>query len=325
MINRQGVGLATLVPLIGAASFTIATAACIFRHHHNKPARAISAPAATTTATTTTTSTSTVASSPSPTAVPSLHIGIVGCSAEGAALCYRTIVHEASSLMGAHAHPEISMHTHSLSLYVECLSRSDINGNRDWKGVGDLMLSSARHVTQSGARILLTPDNTIHTALPLIRDISPAPWLHIADVVANEGHTRGYKRLALLGTRWLIDSDLVYPLSLSRHNIECIRPTIDERNTINSIIMDELVNGLIKDESRVVLQLIIKRMATEHACDAVILGCTELPLILNDQNSVLPTLDSTRLLARAALRYSLTFASSSSAKVDSKGSSTAKA
>lgn len=212
--------------------------------------------------------------------------------------------------MGPHTHPEVSLHTHSLSDYVACLQRRDtITGaiHSDWNGVAALMLSSAKHVVGCGARVLICPDNTIHTALPLIRSsCDNVAWLHIADVVAMEAKTRGYKRVALLGTRWLVDSDTVYPLSLSHHNITCIRPTGDERNIVNDIIMNELnAGGTVKESSRRILQTIITRMHHDHQCDAVILGCTELPLIIDDTCSSLPTLDSTRLLARAALRYSL--------------------
>ena len=107
------------------------------------------------------------------------HIGIVGCSAEGAALCYRTICAEGAPLLGPHAHPEVSMHTPSLAEYVECLDRGDL------AGVGELMLASARKLAQIGADFLVCPDNTIHQALPLIAARSPLPWLHIAEVVAD--------------------------------------------------------------------------------------------------------------------------------------------
>jgi aspartate racemase len=123
-----------------------------------------------------------------------LHIGIVGCSAEGAALCYRTICAEASAELGAHAHPEVSMHTPSLARYVRCLEANDLHG------VGELMLESARKLARSGADFLICPDNTIHQALPYVLDRSPKPWLHIAAVVAAEAAVRGYRHLGLLGT-----------------------------------------------------------------------------------------------------------------------------
>jgi len=215
------------------------------------------------------------------------HIGIVACSAEGAALCYRTICIEGAALMGAHDHPEVSMHTNSLAEYMKCIYRDD------WQGVGELMLDSAKKVAAIGADFLICPDNTIHQALPYIESKSPRPWLHIARVVADEAAARGFKRIGLTGTRYLVESS-VYPA-------EYIRPNPEERAEINRIIFEELVYGVFKPESIAYFQKVIVRMK-EQGCDAVALCCTEIPLIISDANSPLPTLDSTRLLARAALR-----------------------
>ena len=222
------------------------------------------------------------------------HIGIVACSAEGASLCYRTICTEGTRLMGPHAHPEVSMHTPSLADYMEPIYRGD------WQAVGDLMLASADKLARIGADFLICPDNTIHQALPYVMPRSPLPWLHIADVVAAEAVTRGFRRLGLTGTRWLVES-AVYPEKLDARGLAYLRPTGDERAEINRIIMDELVYGIFKPEAVAYFQNVIGRMKDE-GCDAVVLGCTEIPLIIDDANSPLPTLDSTRLLARAALR-----------------------
>lgn len=222
------------------------------------------------------------------------HIGIVACSAEGAALCYRTVCVEGAAWMGPHAHPEISIHSHSLADYMECIHRDD------WQGVGEIMLSSAGKLAKTGADFLICPDNTIHQALPFIESRSPLPWLHIAEVVAHEASNRGFRRVGLTGTRWLVESN-VYPEKLTAAGIEYLRPNKEEREAINRIIMDELVYGVFKPEAIAYFQQVMGRLKTE-GCDAVVLGCTEIPLIMNDENSPLPTLDSTRLLARAALR-----------------------
>jgi aspartate racemase len=223
----------------------------------------------------------------------SQHIGIVACSAEGAALCYRTICVEGARLLGPHAHPEISMHTHSLSEYVSRLESSD------WQGVAELMLSSANKLAKIGADFLICPDNTIHRALPYVEPRSPLPWLHIAEVVATSAIECGFRRVGLIGTRWLIDSE-VYPEKLAARGLDYIRPSSAERDEINRIIMEELVYGICNPEAVAFHQRVIRRMK-DGGCDAVVLGCTETPLIINDANSPLPTLDSTRLLARAAL------------------------
>ncbi|ADP15706.1 aspartate racemase family protein 1 [Achromobacter xylosoxidans A8] len=222
-----------------------------------------------------------------------LHIGIVACSAEGAALCYRTLCAEGAERLGPHAHPEISLHTHSLADYVACLDRTDL------AGVGALMLSSAGKLARAGADFLICPDNTIHQALAHVLPQSPLPWLHIAEEVAAEAQARGYRRIGILGTRWLVDSS-VYPDQLEAHGLQWLRPSEEDRDTLARVIMDELVLGVFKPESVARLQAVIERL--RHAgCDAVVLGCTELPLVLNDGNAALPTLDSTRILARAAL------------------------
>lgn len=225
------------------------------------------------------------------------HIGIVACSAEGAALCYRTICVEGASLLGPHAHPEVSMHSHSLADYMECIYRND------WRGVGEIMLSSAGKLAQIGADFLICPDNTIHQALPFLESRSPLPWLHIAEVVAAQAATRNFRRIGITGTRWLVESE-IYPEKLSAQGLEYQRPEPAEREEINRIIMDELVYGTFKPEAVAYFQQVIGRMKRE-GCDAVVLGCTEIPLLINDANSPLPTLDSTRLLARAALQRAI--------------------
>lgn len=226
-----------------------------------------------------------------------LHIGIVACSAEGAALCYRTICAESAAIMGAHNHPEISMHTHPLGAYMEHIDRDD------WQGVGDLMLSSANKLASIGADFLICPDNTIHQALWAVTPRSPLPWLHIAEVVAAEAAARGYRRIGLTGTRWLVES-AVYPEKLAALGLDVVRPAPAEREAINRIIMDELVAGIFTDVAVATFQQVMTGLKAQ-GCDAVVLGCTEIPLIMNDGNSPLPTLDSTRLLARTALRMAL--------------------
>ncbi len=223
-----------------------------------------------------------------------LHIGIAACSAEGAALCYRTICHEGARLLGPHAHPELSLHGHALADYVDAIGRDD------WDGVASLMLSSAHKLARSGADFLICPDNTIHQAMPAVLAASPLPWLHIAEVVAQEAHARGYKRLGLTGTRSLVESD-VYPEQLDALGLGHVRPGLTARMELDRIIMDELVAGDMRPASVSYFQQTIARMK-DAGCDAVVLGCTEIPLIINDRNSPLPVLDSTRLLARAALR-----------------------
>ncbi|HTL38997.1 MAG TPA: amino acid racemase [Kofleriaceae bacterium] len=226
-----------------------------------------------------------------------LHIGIAACSAEGASLCYRTICTEAARVTANFTHPEITMHTPSLAEYVERLERDD------WDGVAELMLASAHKLATAGADFLICPDNTIHQALPTVAKRSPKPWLHIAEVVAASAAARGFARVGVLGTRWLVASD-VYPGALAARGIEAVRPPAHDAELVSGIIMDELVAGIARPDSIRQLQTMIDRLR-ETGCDAVVLGCTELPIVLDDSNSSLPTLDSTRLLASAALHRAL--------------------
>jgi aspartate racemase len=228
----------------------------------------------------------------------SWHIGIVGCSAEGAALCYRTICLESEPLMGKHAHPEVTLHTISLAEYMKPLE-----GGAGWPAVAELILRSVEALRRAGADFVICPDNTIHAALPLVLPRSPLPWLHIAEEVGQESRRRGFKKLGLTGTRFLVNSE-VYPEKLAALGIGFLRPGEAEREKINAIIFDELVRGRQTPEALRYLQQVIDEFKAQ-GCDAVVLGCTEIPLLVNDAVSSLPTLDSTRILARAALRHAL--------------------
>jgi len=225
------------------------------------------------------------------------HIGIVACSAEGAALCYRTIALEGAHLLGTHDHPEVSMHTHSLALYMNCIYAGD------WPGVADLMLSSADKLAKAGADFLICPDNTIHQAFDLVEQKSPRPWLHIAQEVANEARRSHFKRLGVLGTRYLMEGP-VYPEKLEAAGLEYRTPDQPARERINQIIFDELVNAEFTPRSLSYFQKIIRTLA-DQGCDSVVLGCTEIPLLVTPDSSPLPTLDSTRLLAKAAVRKAI--------------------
>jgi aspartate racemase len=226
------------------------------------------------------------------------HIGIVGCSAEGAALCYRTICLEAEPLMGKHAHPEVTMHTIALAEYMK-----PIDAGACWEQpVAELMLRSAQALKRAGADFLICPDNTIHQALAYMPR-SPLPWLHIAEEVGKVAGRRGFKKLGLTGTKFLVRGP-VYPEKLEQLGIGYMRPTEAQQERINTIIFDELVRGQQTVEALKYMQQVIEQFKGD-GCDAVVLGCTEIPLLISDRESPLPTIDSTRTLARAALQHAL--------------------
>ena len=225
------------------------------------------------------------------------HIGIVGCSAEGAALCYRVICSEGAKELGEHSHPEITMHTYPLSRYMEPIRAGD------WKTVADLMCQSAELLAECGAQFAICPDNTIHQAFDLLEGRSPIPWLHIADCVAESARQSGFKRVGVTGTKYLMTGP-VYEQALEKHNLTCMIPEAEVRERIDTIIFDELVNGVLLEESRQYFNAVFADLG-DRGCDAVVLGCTEIPLLVDPADTPLPTLDSTRLLAKAALERSL--------------------
>jgi aspartate racemase len=225
------------------------------------------------------------------------HVGIVACSAEGAALCYRTLCAEAPTVMGEHMHPEVSMHTHPLGEYMVHVRA----GN--WPGVADLMLSSAQKLAKAGAEFAICPDNTIHQAFDLVAAASPIPWLHIAEAVADEARSHGFHTLAVTGTKYLMTGP-VYAECLRKHAIGCRIPDAVEREEIDRVIFSELVNGVFTERSRRYFNAVVQTMK-DRGCDGVVLGCTEIPLLVDPDECPLPTLDSTRLLARAAVKEAL--------------------
>ena len=222
------------------------------------------------------------------------HIGIVAVSAEGAALCYRTICLEGAAQLGPHEHPEISLHGFSLRSYQRLID------NDRWDAVGEMMLESAARLVRAGAQLLICPDNTVHQGLDLVRERAPAPWIHIAEEVSSEAQRRGFKQVAVLGTRYLMEG-AVYRTKLAAAGIGFRVPNPEQRARINQTIYDELVNARFTSESREYFQNVIGELGA-NGCDAVALACTEIPLLIDAADSPLPILDSTRILARAALR-----------------------
>ena len=225
------------------------------------------------------------------------HIGIVAGSAEGAALCYRTICSEAPAIMGEHNHPEITMSSVPLAEHMSYIYEDN------WEGLAGVLAESAAKVAQAGAEFAICPDNTYHQAFKFLLPLSPIPWIHIAAAVGEKAQQRGFKRLGIMGTKYLTEGP-VYPDELAKFGIKREIPGDADRERINTIIFKELVNGVFLEESRLFFNDVAAELKSK-GCDAVVLGCTEIPLIVRPDDCPLPTLDSTRLLARAALREAL--------------------
>lgn len=222
------------------------------------------------------------------------HIGIVGCSAPGAALCYETICMEGAASGENQARPEVSMHTHPFGEYMRWIKAGD------WQAVAELMLSSAEKLARIGAEFIVAPCNTIHYAFESVAARSPLPWLHIAEEVAVEANRLGYRRVALLGTKLMMEAP-IYSSKLAQAGVESLIPEAPERERINYLIFEEMVFGSFTPEARRYCLGVVERLRNQ-GCDAVGLCCTELPLLLRGEDVSLPLLDSTRILARAALR-----------------------
>jgi len=225
------------------------------------------------------------------------HIGIVACSAEGAALCYQTICREALTLVGKNDHPRITLDSIAMARWMPAFDAGD------YAGVARFMLESARLLAAAGADFVICPDNSAHLAWDHVQKATPLPWLHIADVVGGEAARRGFRRVGLLGTRYTMAGP-VYARSLGALGIETVVPEAADFETVDGIIFGELVDGVFTDASRETYNRIIARLGG-RGCDAVALACTEIPLLVRADESPLPTLDSTRLLARAALMEAL--------------------
>jgi aspartate racemase len=225
------------------------------------------------------------------------HIGIVAVSYEGAALCYQTICAEAEAVMGEYRHPEITLHCFPLADYVSFASKSD------WEGVAGLLLKSVEKVARAGADFAICPANTPHEAFEFVKARSPIPWLHIVEVVTNVAAGRGMSKLGILGTKFLMEGK-VYPKVLSNQGIEAVIPEAEERERINTFIFKELVKGVLQGSTKEYFRGMVTELG-RIGCDGVVMACTEIPLILKQEDVQVPLLDSTRLLAKAALNEAL--------------------
>ena len=225
------------------------------------------------------------------------HIGIVACSVEGAALCLREIAAYSLQVMGEHMHPQVTLSCIAMGEWLPAFNRGD------HAGIAEFMLRETEIVARAGAQLAICPDNSAHLAFKQVASKSPIPWLHIAEEVAKAAARGGYKHAALLGTRFTM-SGPVYPEVFAKHDLKISTPTEADQQRVDEIIFKELVNGIFSEASRLRYDEVINRMKS-RGCDSVILGCTEIPLLVRVDDCPLPALDSTRLLARAAVDAAL--------------------
>ena len=229
--------------------------------------------------------------------IKSRHIGIVACSVEGAALCLREIAAYSLNLMGEHLHPQVTLSCIAMGEWLPAFNRGD------YEGVADFMLRETEIVARAGAQLAICPDNSAHLAFKQVAARSPIPWLHIAEEVAKAAVRDGHRHAALLGTRFTM-SGPVYPEVFEKYELKISSPAEGDQKLVDEIIFRELVNGIFSEASRLRYNEVIDRMKL-RGCDSVILGCTEIPLLVREDDCPLPALDSTRLLARAAVDAAL--------------------
>lgn len=220
------------------------------------------------------------------------HLGILAHSTEGAALCFLEYCREGSRRIGPYEHPDVTLDCIALARSMPSYESGDLATVRDVVSV------SVERLKAAGADYFVCPDNTVHEALELPGTKLALPGLHIAEVVASRAADAGFTRVGILGTRFLMEGP-IYPAALGSRGIDAVLPPQDDRETIHRIIFDELLHGAVTEGSRAAFVEIIERLSAD-GCDAVALVCTEIPMIVTPDVSPLPTLDSPRLIARAA-------------------------
>lgn len=225
------------------------------------------------------------------------HIGILAHSAEGSALCYLTACHEGARALGEHMHPNITMDIVAMGETLPEYERDD------FPPIKKVLGQSAARLAGAGCDFFVCPDNTAHLALEAEGDPLPLPGLHIAGVVADNAKAQGFTKIGILGTKWTMNGP-IYRNAFRAKGMDFVVPNEDDIALINTAIFGELCQGVFKDRTVAEFLHIIEGLKAA-GCDAVVLGCTEIPLIVTPENSPLPTLDSTRLLAREAVAVAL--------------------
>lgn len=220
------------------------------------------------------------------------HLGVLATTPDGAALCFQAFCQYGFAGLGPHDHPDVTLDCIALARNLPAWQIGDYDAVRATLSV------SAGRLAAAGADFFACPDNTSHLALEQAGPSLSLPGLHIAEVVADQAARDGRGCVGLLGTNHTM-TGTVYPRALAARHIAVEIPGEHDRAILDKIIVDELVNGVFTDRARQECTRIIERLAA-RGCDSVALACTEIPLLLPSHASPLPTLDSTRLLARAA-------------------------
>jgi len=222
-------------------------------------------------------------------------IGIVGVSPEGASLCYQQLFRHAAVMLEPHMHPTVCVHNIPLAQYVDAVRRDD------WRQVANLLRDSAQRLAAIGAQFCFTPDNAVQHAVQLAEVSSTIPWLKMTNAVAERIAADNRKTIGVIGTKY-VTSGSAYQTDLGVKGIKLVRPSSEDSETLDRIIFDELVFGIVREESRIEILDTINRLR-DKGCEGVILGCSEAPLIVNAETCDLPIYNASDIMAEQAIRF----------------------
>ena len=222
-------------------------------------------------------------------------IGIVAVSPEGAALCYQQLFRHAASILSPENHPIVSMHNIPLAHYVHAVR------NDDWRLVGTLLRQSADILASNGAEFCFTPDNAVQHSVHLAEVGSPIPWMKMTQAVADRIQTDQRSTIGVIGTKY-VTTGSVYQTDLGMRGIKIVRPEDQDAERLDQIIFDELVFGIRNKSSQSEMLEIVNRLA-DRGCEGIILGCSEAPMMIDDENCPLPIYNASDIMAEDAIRF----------------------
>lgn len=226
-------------------------------------------------------------------------IGLIGgMSWESSLLYYKLINEGIRAKLGGFNSADCIMHSVNFA-DIEAMQKSG-----RWDDAADLLAQSAQHLYRGGAACVVLCTNTMHKVADAIQNAVPIPFLHIADATADAIRLSGYTHVGLLGTRFTMDETFYSGRLTDKYGLTVLLPDADGRQVVNRVIFDELVHGIIRDDSREAYIRQIEQLA-QNGAQAVILGCTEIGMLIHPEHSPIPTFDTTVLHANAAVAFAL--------------------
>lgn len=226
-----------------------------------------------------------------------MHIGIVGVSPEGVALCYQQLFRHAAIMLEPHLHPTTSVYNIPLAQYIDAVRRDD------WAQVGALLSESAQRLASVGAEFCFTPDNAVQHAIQLAQVKSPIPWLDMTKAVADRIISDERKTIGVIGTHYVTNGS-AYQTGLGMRGIKLVRPSDEDAELLDQVIFGELVYGIVEDESRTAVIGVMHRLC-DRGCEGIILGNSEAPLLINADTCDIPLYNASDIMAERALRYAI--------------------